>query len=56
MKLACALMSDVGDDVVSVFEVRGEDAVVTGEVAAWSWDQRGESGDAKSAGLPRPEL
>ena len=52
MRVACALMSGVGDDVVAVPEVRGEHAVVSGEVGAGSWDQRGKAGDAKSAGLP----
>ena len=52
MRLGSALMSDVGDDVDSVPEVWGGHAVVSGEVGAWSWDQRGESGDAKSAGVP----
>ena len=38
-------MSDVGDDVVAVPEVRGEHAVVSGEVGAWAWDQRGKAGN-----------
>ena len=38
-------MSDVGDDVVAVPEVRGEHAVVSGEVGAWAWDQRGKPGN-----------
>ena len=38
-------MSDVGDDVVAVPEVRGEHAVVSGEVGAWGWDQRGKAGN-----------
>ena len=43
-------MSDVGDDVVAVPEVpnRGlvEDThVVSGEVSAWAWDQRGKPGN-----------
>ena len=45
MRVACALMSGVGDDVVAVPEVRGEHAVVSGEVGAGSWDQRGKAGD-----------
>ena len=45
MRVACALMSGVGDDVVAVPDVRGEHAVVSGEVGAGSWDQRGEAGD-----------
>ena len=52
MGLACGLMGTVGDDVAAVFEVRGEHAVVSGEVGAEARHEGGEAGDAKSAGLP----
>ena len=38
-------MSPVGDDVVAVFEVRGEHAVVSGEVSAGARHEGGEAGD-----------
>ena len=51
-----------GDDVVTVLEVRGEHAVVSGEMGAGAWNRAsslrerhfrsGEAGDAQSAGLP----
>ena len=43
MRRPFGLISDVGDDVVSVPEVRSGDAVGSGEVGAWSWDQRGDA-------------
>ena len=62
MGFAGGLMSTVGDDVVAVYEVRGEHAVVSGEMGAGAWHRAsslrerhfrgGEAGDAKSAGLP----
>ena len=62
MGLAGGLMDRVGDDAVAVLEVRGEHAVVSGEMGAGAWHRasslrerhfRGsEAGDAKSAGLP----
>ena len=55
-------MGGVGDDAVTVLEVRGEHAVITGEMGAGSWHRAsslrerhfrgGEADDAKSAGLP----
>ena len=38
-------MDRVGDDAVAVLEVRGEHAVVSGEMGAGAWDEGGESGD-----------
>ena len=62
MGFAGGLMSTVGDDVVAVYEVRGEHAMVSGEMGAGAWHRAsslrerhfrgGEAGDAKSAGLP----
>ena len=62
MRLACGLMGRFGDDTAAVLEVRGEHAVVSGEMGAGAGhrasSQReghfrdGEAGDAKSAGLP----
>ena len=62
MGFAGGLMSTVGDDVVAVYEVRGEHAVVSGEMGAGARHRAsslrerhfrgGEAGDAKSAGLP----
>ena len=62
MGFAGGWMSPVGDDVVAVFEVRGEHAVVSGGMGAGAWHRAsslrerhfrgGEAGDAKSAGLP----
>ena len=52
MRLAGGSMGRVGDDVVAVLEVRGEHAVVSGEMGAGTWHEGGEAGDAKSAGLP----
>ena len=52
MGLAGGWMDRVGDDAVAVLAVRGEHAVVSGEVDAGAWDEGGEASDAKSAGLP----
>ena len=52
MGLAGDLMGRVGDDVAAVFEVRGEHAVVSGEMGAGARHEGGEASDAKSAGLP----
>ena len=52
MGLAGGLMGTVGDDVMAVFAVRGEHAVVSGEMGAGARHEGGEAGDAKSAGLP----
>ena len=45
MGLAGGLMGTVGDDVMAVFEVRGEHAVVSGEMGAGTRHEGGESGD-----------
>ena len=45
MGFAGGWMSPVGDDVVAVFEVRGEHAVVSGEMGAGAWHEGGEAGD-----------
>ena len=37
MGLAGGLMDRVGDDAVAVLEVRGEHAVVSGEMGAGAW-------------------
>ena len=37
MEFAGGSMSPVGDDVVAAFEVRGEHAVVSGEMGAGAW-------------------
>ena len=50
--LTGSLMSAVGDNEVAVLEVRGEHAVVSGEMGAGARHEGGESGDAKLAGLP----
>ena len=62
MRLAGGLMGRFGDDTAAVLEVRGEHAVVSGEMGAGTRHRassrrerhfRGdEAGDAKSAGLP----
>ena len=62
MGLAGGLVDRVGDDAAAVLEVRGEHAVVSGEMGARAWHgasslcerhfRGGEAGDAKSAGLP----
>ena len=62
MRLAGGLTGRVGDDTAAVFEVRGEHAVVSGEMGAGARHRAsslrernfrgGEAGDAKSAGLP----
>ena len=52
MRLAGGLVDRVGADAVAVLEVRGEHAVVSGEMGAGAWNEGGEAGDAKSAGLP----
>ena len=38
-------MGRVGDDTAAVFEVRGEHAVVSGEMGAGAWYEGGEAGD-----------
>ena len=55
-------MGRVGDDAVAVLAVRGEHAVGSGEMGAGAWHRAssrserhfrgGETGDAKSAGMP----
>ena len=62
MGFAGGWMSTVGDDAVAVYEVRGEHAVVSGEMGAGARHRAsslrerhfrgGEAGDVKSAGLP----
>ena len=52
MRLAGGLMGRFGDDTAAVLEVRGEHAVVSGEMGAGAGHEGGEAGDAKSAGLP----
>ena len=62
MGLASGWADRVGNDAVAVLEVRGEHAVVSGEMDAGAWNRAsslrerhfrgGEAGDAKSAGLP----
>ena len=52
MRLAGGMVDRVGDDAAAVLEVRGEHAVVSGEMGAGAWNEGGEAGDAKSAGLP----
>ena len=52
MGLAGGLMGGIGDDTAAMLEVRGEHAVVSGEMGAGAWYESGEAGDAKSAGLP----
>ena len=52
MRLAGGLMGRVGDETAAVLEVRGEHAVVSGEMGAGTRHEGGEAGDAKSAGLP----
>ena len=42
-------MSSVGDDAVAVLEVRGEHAVVSGDMGARSWHEGGEAGEAGDA-------
>ena len=37
-------MGTGGDDVVAAFEVRGEHAVVSGEMGAGAWHEGGEAG------------
>ena len=44
--LAGGWMSSVGGDAVVVLEVRGEHAVVSGEMGARSWHEGGEAGEA----------
>ena len=44
--LAGGWMSSVGGDAVAVLEVRGEHAVVSGEMGARSWHEGGEAGEA----------
>ena len=43
MGFAGGWMSPVGDDVVAVFEVRGEHAMVSGEMGAGAWHEGGEA-------------
>ena len=45
MRLAGGLMGRAGDDTAAVFEVRGEHAVVSGEMGAGAWHEGGEAGD-----------
>ena len=45
MGLAGGLMGTVGDDVMAVFAVRGEHAVVSGEMGAGARHEGGEAGD-----------
>ena len=45
MGLAGGLMGRAGDDTAAVLEVRGEHAVVSGEMGAGAWHEGGESGD-----------
>ena len=45
-------MSTVGDDVVAVFEVRGEHAVVSGEMGARA-GMEGESRELSNSGVVR---
>ena len=45
MGLAGGLMGRAGDDTAAVFEVRGEHAVVSGEMGAGAWHEGGEAGD-----------
>ena len=62
MGLAGGVTGRAGDDAAAEFEVRGEHAVVPGEMGAGAWYgasslrerhfRGGEAGDAKSAGLP----
>ena len=41
------MVDRVGDDAVTVLAVRGEHAVVSGEMGAGAWNEGGEAGDAK---------
>ena len=45
MRLAGGLVDRVGDDTVAVLAVRGEHAVVSGEMGAGAWNEGGEAGD-----------
>ena len=45
MRLAGGLMGRAGDDTAAVLEVRGEHAVVSGEMGAGAWNEGGEAGD-----------
>ena len=45
MRCAGGWMDRVGDDAVAVLEVRGEHAVVSGEMGAGAWNEGGEAGD-----------
>ena len=45
MRLAGGLVCRVGDDAVAVLAVRGEHAVVSGEMGAGAWNEGGEAGD-----------
>ena len=45
MGFAGGWVSTVGDDVVAVFEVRGEHAMVSGEMSAGAWYEGSEAGD-----------
>ena len=45
MGLAGDWMGGVGDDTATVFAVRGEHAVVSGEMGAGAWHEGGEAGD-----------
>ena len=44
MRLAGGLVGRVGDDAVAVLAVRGEHAVVSGEMGAGAWNEGGECG------------
>jgi len=45
MRLAGGLVDRIGDDAEAVLEVRGEHAVVSGEMGAGAWHEGGEAGD-----------
>ena len=44
-RLAGGWVDGVGDDAVAVLAVRGEHAVVSGEMSAGAWNEGGEAGD-----------
>ena len=56
MRLAGGLMGRVGDDTAAVFEVRGEHAVVSGEMGAGAWHEGGEAGDVAAKAFARVPL
>ena len=45
LRFAGGWVDGVGDDAVAVLEVRGEHAVVSGEMGAGAWHEGGEAGD-----------